>query len=74
MINIHAMRNFFNNLFFYLLFLGIGANVLTSCKEEVESISELSLEQTKIQIKEGETVDRKIIGGIGNNQIYLSDE
>ena len=48
------MRNFFNNLFFYLLFLGIGANVLTSCKEEVESISELSLEQTKIQIKEGE--------------------
>ena len=24
------MRNFFNNLFFYLLFLGIGANVLTS--------------------------------------------
>lgn len=56
MINIHAMRNFFNNLFFYLLFLGIGTNVLTSCKEEVESISELSLEQTKIQIKEGETV------------------
>ncbi len=53
MINIHAMRNFFNNLFFYLLFLGIGTNVLTSCKEEVESISELSLEQTKIQIKEG---------------------
>lgn len=51
MINIHAMRNFFNNLFFYLLFLGIGTNVLTSCKEEVESISELSLEQTKIQIK-----------------------
>ena len=50
MINIHAMRNFFNNLFFYLLFLGIGTNVLTSCKEEVESISELSLEQTKIQI------------------------
>ena len=60
MINIHAMRNFFNNLFFYLLFLGIGTNVLTSCKEEVESISELSLEQTKIQIKEGETVTVKI--------------
>lgn len=53
----------FNNLFFYLLFLGIGTNVLTSCKEEVESISELSLEQTKIQIKEGETVTVKIIGG-----------
>ena len=51
MINIHAMRNFFNNLFFYLLFLGIGTNVLTSCKEEVESISELSLEQTKISDK-----------------------
>ena len=64
----------FNNLFFYLLFLGIGANVLTSCKEEVESISELSLEQTKIQIKEGETVTVKIIGGSGNYQISLSDE
>lgn len=74
MINIHAMRNFFNNLFFYLLFLGIGTNVLTSCKEEVESISELSLEQTKIQIKEGETVTVKIIGGSGNYQISLSDE
>ena len=74
MINIHAMRNFFNNLFFYLLFLGIGAKVLTSCKEEVESISELSLEQTKIQIKEGETVTVKIIGGSGNYQISLSDE
>ena len=68
------MRNFFNNLFFYLLFLGIGTNVLTSCKEEVESISELSLEQTKIQIKEGETVTVKIIGGSGNYQISLSDE
>ena len=67
------MRNFFNNLFFYLLFLGIGTNVLTSCKEEVESISELSLEQTKIQIKEGETVTVKIIGGSGNYQISLSD-
>lgn len=58
MINIHAMRNFFNNLF-SIFILGIGTNVLTSCKEEVESISELSLEQTKIQIKEGETVTVK---------------
>lgn len=50
MINIHAMRNFLTICFLSFI-LGIGTNVLTSCKEEVESISELSLEQTKIQIK-----------------------
>lgn len=68
------MRTLLSIHFFCILFLGIVANVLTSCKDEVEGVSELSLEQTEIQIKEGEMVSVKIIGGSGNYQISLSDE
>lgn len=68
------MKTLFRIALFCLLFLGICANVFTSCKEDEGSISELSLEQTEIQIKEGESVSVKVIGGSGNYKISLSDE